>query len=705
MALIGQIRKNMWFVFILLGLALIAFMMMDSSMGGRGGSSGTTAMEVNGEKIDIQEFNRIESVESSTSGLSGNALRSKVYDNFIVNSLVKKESESLGLGVPEEEMDGLLFGFNPSPVIQRWFRNPQTGRLDFQQLQQVKNTLESGDVNPNFLPVWETKKKEVVTNRLQEKIGNMISKGIYTPDWMANELTKTDGMNVSFDYVRVPTTSVDESSITLTDADYKAYMNANPSKFYANEEGKILEYVVFDIDPTVKDSMDLKNKLAEKKNAFLTAKNDSLYAITNGGNYQNYYFKADELPEAFQNEIATMDVGSLIGPYKNNRFYTVVKLIDRKMIPDSVQASHILRKATPGDEASFTRAQKYIDSLMVLAKNGTVEFSELASANSEDQSNASKGGDLGYFVQGSMVPEFNDVVFVSGQKKGLYSVRTQFGVHLINVNDVIYSDDVPKSKVAFINTKIMPSTETVDQVIGKASEFITNNRSLESMRAAAASNPNVSIKTSKKLSKKDYAFEEFGYEDDARNIIIWAFDDNTSVGDVSPDLFSFRDKQFNYESKLVIPALQAEIPKGNTRLADVKNSITQEVLAFKKGTMLRDQMSGKSLADIASSNGTQVETINAAALNGSAIQGLGYEPAVVAAIINNGQGVVNTPIVGNNGVYKLNIKSKNASANAANSMRIKNSNTLNKRRQVFSQYFEALKKTADVEDNRMNFKM
>lgn len=704
MALIGKIRKNMWFVFVLLGMALIAFIMMDSTGKGNGGPSGTTAVKINGEKVDIQQFNRLESIESSTSGLSGNALRSKVFDDLLTKTIVDKEAEALGLGVPEEEMQNVLFGFNPSPVIQQWFRNPQTNQVNFQELQKVKQAIESGEVNPNFLQLWNEKSKQAASYKVQEKIADMVSKGMYTPSWMGEEIAKSANVSANFDYVQVPFSKIADSDITLADSDYRAYMDANKADFFSKEEGRVVEYVTFDIIATQKDSLDTKAKMAKKTEDFRTSPNDSLFAITNNGIYQNFYYKADDIPEVFRDTIQGMTVGNVAGPFLNSRFYSAIKLIDKQIIPDSIKAQHILRSASAETPGSMDAAEKYIDSLQTAFESG-IDFDSLAINNSQDPGSAPKGGDLGYFTQGTMVPAFNDAVFITGKKEGIYKVKTQYGVHLIKVNEVIYTNQDPKYKVALVNDKIIPSEETSVAVTNKAAEFIANNRSLESFRSSAENDPTISIQTSPILKKGDYAFDQFGYNDDSRRIVLWAFNKNTEVGEVSPDFYSFRDTDFGYESKLVIPGLQAKIAKGNARLSDVKNSITPEVTAFKKGQMLATRVNGKDLDAVAAAEGVRKETVSGASLAGSSAQGLGYEPKVIAAILNGQVGTVTEAIIGNNGVYLVKVNNKTQGATGGNNNALLNTTTQKYRNMAKASFFEALKNKAEVQDKRMDFNM
>ncbi len=98
--------------------------------------------------------------------------------------------------------------------------------------------------------------------------------------------------------------------------------------------------------------------------------------------------------------------------------------------PEQVQARHILIKLeASADEATDTAARGKIDKLLEDAKGGA-DFAELATNNSEGPS-AARGGDLGFFGRGQMVPAFEQAAFAlqPGELSGV--VRTQFGYHII----------------------------------------------------------------------------------------------------------------------------------------------------------------------------------------------------------------------------------------------------------------------------------
>jgi len=99
-----------------------------------------------------------------------------------------------------------------------------------------------------------------------------------------------------------------------------------------------------------------------------------------------------------------------------------------------VKAQHILIKTQGKSDAEKKAALAKAEDLLKQLKAGA-DFSQLAQKNSEDSSNAPKGGDLGWFVRGQMVPEFDKAVFAMqpGELSGI--VTTEYGYHIIKVNE------------------------------------------------------------------------------------------------------------------------------------------------------------------------------------------------------------------------------------------------------------------------------
>jgi peptidyl-prolyl cis-trans isomerase C len=99
-----------------------------------------------------------------------------------------------------------------------------------------------------------------------------------------------------------------------------------------------------------------------------------------------------------------------------------------------VHARHILIRAAAGDDKASKAAEDKIKAIIARLNKGE-DFAKVASETTEDPSGKANGGDLGYFTKDQMVPEFADVAFKldKGQISG--PVHTQFGWHVIKVED------------------------------------------------------------------------------------------------------------------------------------------------------------------------------------------------------------------------------------------------------------------------------
>jgi peptidyl-prolyl cis-trans isomerase C len=132
---------------------------------------------------------------------------------------------------------------------------------------------------------------------------------------------------------------------------------------------------------------------------------------------------------------------------------------------EAVRASHILVMANEqADDATKKAARAKVDGILERVKSGE-DFAKLARENSDDGSKE-QGGDLGFFQQGRMVPEFDKAAF--SLKPGEVSdvVTTQFGYHIIKVSERKNASTVP-----------------FDTVKGKIVEYLSGQKKQEKANA------------------------------------------------------------------------------------------------------------------------------------------------------------------------------------------------------------------------------
>ena len=110
------------------------------------------------------------------------------------------------------------------------------------------------------------------------------------------------------------------------------------------------------------------------------------------------------------------------------------KNIQSYAVPNRVHAEHILLMTVGKTDAEVAEIRTKAEDILKQVKKGA-KFEDLATKYSEDPGSKTKGGDLGWLVQGQTVPEFEKAAF--SLDKGAISnlVKTQYGFHIIKVLD------------------------------------------------------------------------------------------------------------------------------------------------------------------------------------------------------------------------------------------------------------------------------
>ncbi|MFN0175785.1 MAG: peptidylprolyl isomerase [Saprospiraceae bacterium] len=649
MALIGTIRKHGWVLILLMALALAGFILMDvmSNSQRYSASDVNTLGKVGDTEIKRSEFDTYEKlVYSDQQRENAYQIRDQAWTYFTEKAIIEQEVEPLGLGVGKEELLDLQFGLNLSPVISERFKN-DAGQIDRAQLSSIKNAIEQNQfTEPRARAYWSVQEKEIIKSRLQEKLNNAVIKGLYTPKWQAEMAFKENNERRDICAVRITYDKVKDEEATLTDSDYKAFLELNPRLYDQDEESRVISFVAFDVMPTSLDSANTYESATKLIEGLRNAKNDSIHVLANGGSYTNAFMGKDKFPAVFADSIMSGQLGSVVGPLLDEGEWSIIKIIDRKVLPDSVRARHILvREATPENEA---RA----DSLMALLKSGKERFDSLAIKASQDGGSGQKGGDLGWLANGATVPEFNNLCFVTGEQGKLYKVATQFGWHIIEITGKKFIKNEPSARVAGLRRRIEPSKTTQQVVKDKAVALVQQSKNITEL-GDLAGKQNLQLQNTAAVKINDHNLGTvLGSGEDVRDIIRWAFEENTKTGDVSKEIFALGDTKGGYfDSKYVVAAIKNIIPKGKATVATLKSldEATLRVKNLKKAEVIKLKALGATdLPAFAAQWNGKVDT-----LRGSNFLQTNGEPRVIGAAFALETGKISAPIVGNGGVHLI----------------------------------------------------
>jgi peptidyl-prolyl cis-trans isomerase C len=131
------------------------------------------------------------------------------------------------------------------------------------------------------------------------------------------------------------------------------------------------------------------------------------------------------------------------------------------VVPEQIRARHILIKLdAEADDATREAARKKIEELIAKAKGGA-DFAELAKEHSQGPS-APRGGDLGAFPRGKMVPPFEEAAFALQPGEVSAPVLTRFGYHAIKVEERQAEKTVSQEEAAGQITSFLQEKKTAE---------------------------------------------------------------------------------------------------------------------------------------------------------------------------------------------------------------------------------------------------
>ncbi|MSP85612.1 MAG: peptidylprolyl isomerase [Flavobacteriaceae bacterium] len=696
MAVLQKIRQRSLLLILVIGFCLLAFIVGDLINSGGFASTSKDIGSINGKNISFEDFRvKVSNVEKSGQGMSATQAANRVWDEEVSIALLTSEFEKLGIRVGENHIMEVLkadqnIGQNPT------FLNA-AGKFDIAKFKEFFKS------NPEQAQNFKEREKGAALNAKFQIYNTLVKSGVYTTESEGKFKYAMEANKVNFDYVSVLFSTIKDSDVKISDEEITTHMKANEIKFKA-EESRELEYVLIEDKASPEDENEVKtavNDLLSFRIVYnqATGKNDTLQGFKGAANtiefvnansdksYDSTYVAKKDLPAQFAEQLFNLASGEVFGPYTNSNYVCLSKSMGRKAGANA-KASHVLISyegtQVPNKKEKRTKieAKAKAETLLAQAQANPSSFMMLALMNSDDSS-SQQGGDLGYFSQGQMVKPFNDFVF-NNQVGKIGLVETDFGFHIINVTDK--QDAI---RLATIAQKIEPSEATSDKIYNKSVKFeidaTEGNFEKVAKTAAITVNPAIKVKVMD---------ESFGSIGNQRQIVRWAFEKETNVGDV---------KRFEVPNVgNVITKVKAVYEAGLMPVADARPMVEPILKNKKKAEKIKAKMTGTTLEAIAKANAAKVQPAVDVTMENASLLGVGQEQKVVGTAFGLKGDKISAPIVGNLGVYVVKTKtvftapalknyadyvSKLKSQNASASGRI----------------IPALKVDAKIEDNRSQF--
>ncbi len=693
MAIFEKIRRRSGLVILVIGTALAAFILGEFLNSGSSmfDSDQDAVGFINGNKISYFDFNEdIEELRlnnQQVSSFSAIQLSEVVWNQTLTNQIIGAIQNELGFTISTQELwDQIIL--NPSIQQMEGFRDPNTGLFDPELLKStLANLRDNRETTPEAREQWmnwvnfETNvRNEALTNKFYTAVKN----GLNIPVNMYNQELSLMTTESEIEWVASLSSEVEDSLITLTDSDYEAVYQDNKADFKVNSELRDMVFADFPIEPSDLDRSDANNELQELKNDFIESEDDSSFVMANSDlPYQDVYFDINLLDQNLSSAVDGKDVGFVSSPLQTGSGFQMIKIMDRRDLPDSVQARHILISFAGAERSqvsrSFEEAKLIADSVLDLIKSGKSSFESVNNSLNDDTFSGAQGGDLGWFQTNQMAKEFENFCFRNA-KGDLGLVFTNFGFHIINIID--QNGRVPSIKIAQVFRRVSISKETEQGIYKQAAEFAKALQSGESAEEVAQ-RYEVMLLPNRNTNSTDQSIAGLG---DSRQVIRWLFNDERTIGEVGIVNNGYK----NY----VVTELTAIYKPGYKAVKDVKDELKSLAINNSKIKYLRKSFVND--ADLKWEKAT-------VSIANSFLSGAGRESGIIGRAIGSPLGYESELLDGENGIFKFRVLNSLPNQNVNISAADVASQLNQLRSRVQTQLFDALVDVSQIEDNRGKF--
>lgn len=684
-----------------IGLSLLLFVVSDFFGSGRGQNRRMQKYyelgEIAGEKVSYQDYQtRLENLleiykmsgRTNLDEATSESIREQIWQQMVREKILDPQYEDLGIAVSNEEVDQLVLGNDPHPVVQQLFADPQTGMFNKSFL---VNFLKQTEIDEATRRYWLFFEDEIVNDRLNTKYNSLVSKGLYVTSKQAAFDSLLALNNVDFSYIMKNYASIPDSTIKISSSDLETYYNNNRESFKRTALRDI-EYVTFDIVPSEDDTKQAEDWINKTRSEFAEAQNpEEFINLTADTRHVGFFVPLSDVPENLQEFVKQEDKNTVFGPYLEDGSFKLARLIDVANRPDSVRARHIL--LSPDQTSTAADLKSQADSLVKLIRGGA-PFEAIALVNSDDQGSAQLGGDLGWFPEGRMVVPFNDACFTAN-KGEIVTVETTYGIHIIEILD--RSRVSRKYNIGIIDRRIIPGSATQQRIYNEAAMFAGNNDTYEEFNKAVADN-NLNKRIASDVAPQQKTLP--GLEN-PRYLIMSLY--QAEEGEIILDQNS--QAVFEVDDKYVVAYCTRVQEEGIAELSEVENDVRFAVIKDKKAQIISEEFTsreGKTLEQISQEMSLPVQEATGINFTSYTVQGAGTEPALIAAASAGEQGETEGPVKGVNGVFMLTVNNVVPGTGQEISA-VKDRLEMTFQMRGMYEAYEALRKNAEIVDKRYKF--
>lgn len=726
MATLEKIRKRSGLLLIMVGLALVVFILTDLLSSGNSLLRGDAVNvgKINREAIDIMTFNalvdeRIEIYKQQSGDFSLENASRKDFADVIWDELIREKvwgnyMRRLGIMVTSEE---LFQRIKNDPNIQQApvFRDQLTGAFSdalFQNyVQQLQDNQNNDAESRERWRQWINFEKAMREQTAQQKYIKAVELAIYVPNAFGKMELYNNNQYFNVEVVAKTFESIPDSAVVIKDADIRSWYNKNRREFKLEEPIRSIQYASFSVSPSSEDEENIRQELitytipSERVNpdgtiepieSFMETEDDSAFVAMRSDVPFNRTFVRESSLQNQDTIFKGKGVGFIHGPYLVENEYRLTKVSKVRFLPDSVNARHILISFAGAQGSQSSRqpmeAKEMADTLLAYLKQNRNQFDSLARALSDDKGSGFDGGNLNWFGPDRMVKPFSEFCFTNS-KGEIGLVLSEFGFHIIEILDQRGAER--SLQLATIVRELLPSEKTIEEIYAKASRLAAvANDPLKFEQEAAALGTVIRPVTD--ITPMQEFLVGLGRN---RDIVRWAFNEDRKVGDI--DINTSEGKSY-----VVVKLTQIENGKYRS-LESVKDQVKERVMKEKKSQIALNELREAAMG--ASDLKTIADKLNIGVNNArinftsNVIPGIGNDPKTVGYICGLTSGLHLTPFVGDIAAVVVNVKTIEPVSDNGEYENFTKGLENAVKPFVRSQIFESLKKSAHIVDQRHRF--
>jgi peptidyl-prolyl cis-trans isomerase D len=690
MAVIGKIRERSGLLLVLVGGALVLFILGEFIGGGGSGPRDQVLGRVGDEEISAVEYERRVSREIDSYrnelGQPLNAqmteqVRNTVWEEMVKERVMLQQVKDAGFSLTKGEYDDIRFGTNILPDFRNQnFQGPD-GQPDRQLLQQYFT-----NVQMNAPDYHDIQRRRITENRLYAKYTNLVKKSIFVNSAQALDEFVSKNTKVSFNFVAKRYDSEPDSMFTLSESELQRYYDKHKDNVkHRQKPGRRFEYVTFPVSPSNTDAEDTQRSLAQLAEEFRVTPNDSLFVVANSDS-RSYFvtpYAEGTADQANDERIVNAQVGEVVGPFQQGNTWRLVKVKELAKVPEA-RVRHILLSTQQGKAED--EQKRRADSLLTVVKRDRSKFGDLVTKFSDDPGSVGNGGVYEWFDKQQMVPEFTKASF--DERVGAITIaKTSYGFHIV---EVLGQRERDERRVVGIERELRPSPTTFKQVYRTANDFSLRNKDAESMRAAAEA------QGLQVTPVEDFRPGMRSVPGLQQSSSVVSFVNRAKAGEVSEPLDAG-----DFYVVAVVTGIREE---GTPRLDDVREEFTRLAIREKKAEDFIKRMQGKTdLNALAQELRVGVQTATDLARNSFSLPGGLTEYEVIGKIFAMNNGDVSHPLRGENAVYVVNVTAVTEAPDPTDLAGDRTNMAQRTRSRAEGGLYNALRESVGVKDDRARF--